>query len=328
MNAKLYLKDRRVKCLVCWNLCEIEDGDRGYCGVRVNRGGKLETLSYGNLSAVESRPIEIKPFYHFLPGSTSITFSTYSCNLSCPWCQNWHISKTFFKSKLIPPEKIIEMAVERGDRSTCASLNEPTLLFEYLLDLFPIARRKNLLNTIVSNGYMTPKCLKMLISAGLDAMNIDIKGNDAVYKMISEGKSKYIWRNARFAFKKGVHVEMVFLQSPPVYRNPEIVDEVIESHLRYLGSDVPLHFTRYFPAYLSKEPPTPVDFMEESAEKARSMGIHFVYIGNLPHKLESTFCPRCGRILIRRRGVRVLENNLLGGKCRCGMEIYGVFEDV
>ncbi len=337
-EAKLYRKKNgKIICDLCWNRCLVADGDFGYCNARYNEGDILKTLTYGNISAMESRPVEIKPFFHFLPGTTSITFSTYSCNLGCPWCQNWHLSKRPppVEFNQIPPEKIVEVAIKNGDESTCASFNEPTLLFEYLLDFFPIARESNLKNTIVSNGYMTPKALKMLIDSGLDAANFDIKGDDRVYAEISKGKSKHIWRNARFARKKGVHVEMVCLLSPPIYKNletiDEIVDEIIENHLKYLDAEVPIHFTRYFPAYLTKDPPTPVGLLEETIIKARKAGISYAYIGNVLHRFENTFCPDCGAILIVRRGVSSVENRLVvekgGARCyRCGRKISGVFK--
>jgi pyruvate formate lyase activating enzyme len=333
MKAKLQMsKNNWVSCHLCWNLCEIKEGERGICNTRYNEGGILKTLTYGNLSAVESRPVEIKPFFHFLPGTTSITFSTYSCNLNCPWCQNWHLSKTPPPDnfRVIKPEKIVELAFRNGDKSTCASFNEPTLLFEFLIDLFPIARKHSLLNTIVSNGFMTPKALKMLIEAGLDAVNFDIKGNDRLYAEISDGKSCYIWKNAKHAVKKGIHVEMVFLLSPPVYRSPDIVDEVIDMHLRYVGEEIPMHFTRYFPAFMSEEPPTPLDFMESAVDRARRAGISYVYVGNVRHRFENTFCPECGKALILRSGSRMLENRLVvddSAKCPyCGRIIEGIFE--
>jgi len=333
-EAKLYRKKNEdVICDLCWNRCLIAEGSFGHCNARYNESGGLRTLTYGNISAVESRPMEIKPFFHFLPGTTSITFSTYSCNLDCPWCQNWHLSKRPPPERfdLIHPKTVVEVAVRNGDRSTCASFNEPTLLFEYLLDLFPLAKESNLKNTIVSNGYMTPKALKMLIDSGLDAANFDIKGDDRVYAEISKGKSKYIWRNARFARKKGVHVEMVCLLSPPVYKNPEMIDGIIENHLKYLDSEVPIHFTRYFPAYLTKDPPTPLRVLEEAIIKARKAGISYVYIGNVRHRFENTFCPECGEVLIVRRGSSLIENKLAIDEgeakcCKCGREISGVFE--
>ena len=325
-EAKLYKNfGDHARCLVCWRLCKVED--YGYCRTRVYKEGKLYTLTYGNISAYENRPMEIKPFFHFKPGDYSMTFSTYSCNLDCPWCQNWHLSKTPPKEtyEYLPPEKLVELAYNKSN-GVCASFNEPTLLFEYLLDLFPLAKNKGLHTTIVSNGYMTPKALKMLREAGLDGMNVDVKGCEEVYKLIG-GKAKYVWRTAKEAKKLGIHLEIVNLVITDVNDREEDFEWIVENHIKFVGEEVPLHFTRYFPAYLFDKPPTRIEKLEKAAEIARREGVKFVYIGNVPgHRLENTFCPKCGKLLIKRYSYRVLENNVKGGKCfNCGEKIYGVF---
>ncbi|WP_457549255.1 AmmeMemoRadiSam system radical SAM enzyme [Archaeoglobus sp.] len=327
-KAKAYRKVKgKIVCQLCWRFCKIEDV--GWCGVRVAKGNELYTLTYGNLSAMESRPMEIKPFFHFLPGRTAITFSTYSCNLDCPWCQNWHISKMAPPQvyKLVKPEEVVEKAILYGDIATCASFNEPTLLFEYLLDLFPIAKSKGLYNTMVSNGYITPLALNILKKAGLDAMNIDIKGDEEVYERYCKGKAKFVWRTAEKAKKLGIHIEMVNLLITDVNDDEDCVRWVVENHIRRVGEKVPLHFTRYHPAYLFDKPPTPVERIERAVEIAKREGVEFVYIGNVPgHKYENTYCPNCGELLIKRYSYRVLDVRLKGNRCwRCGKEIYGYF---
>ncbi len=329
-EAKLYRRvGGRLVCHLCWRYCKIDDGDMGYCRARINVNGKLYTLTYGNISAMESRPMEIKPFFHFKPGKTVLTFSTYSCNLDCPWCQNWHLSKfdppTVYSE--ISPEEIVRRAIEFGDIGLCASFNEPTLLFEFLLDSFRIARGRGMVNTMVSNGFMTPTALKMLRDSGLEAINIDIKGNDYVYERYCGGKAKFVWKTAKKAVDLGVHVEMVNLIVTDVNDDEEVIREVVENHLRFVGESVPLHFTRYHPAYMFKNPPTPVRTLEKAVEIAKREGVEFVYIGNVPgHRFENTYCPRCGELVVKRYSYVVLENRVRDGRCpRCGYELYGVW---
>ncbi len=330
-EAKLYRKIKDgIICQLCWRFCKIEEGEMGFCRTRVNRKGKLYTLTYGNLSAVESRPMEIKPFFHFKPGKTTLTFSTYSCNLDCPWCQNWHISKVEPPKvfSYVSPEELVEKAILFGDVGLCASFNEPTLLFEYLLDAFKLAKSKGLVNTMVSNGFMSLMALKMLRDAGLDAMNIDIKGNDDVYERYCGGKAKFVWKIAKKAVELGIHVEMVNLIVTDVNDSEDVIAEVIQNHLKHVGSKIPLHFTRYFPAYLFKKPPTPISKLEKAIGMAKREGVEFVYIGNVPgHRYENTFCPNCGELLIKRYSYRVIENKIRDGRCpSCGYEIYGVWD--
>jgi len=332
-KAKLYSKHGDlVVCLLCWNTCRIREGEKGRCRVRINKNGELYTLTYGNLSAIESRPIELKPFFHFKPGSSSLTFSTYSCNLNCPWCQNWHLSKVEApeKYKVIPPEYLVTLARRRRDLSLCASFNEPTLLFEYLLDCFKIAKENGIMNTMVSNGYLTPKALEELKNAGLDAINMDIKGTDRVYEKYCappDGKSKYVWSSAKKAVKLGIHLEMINLVVTGVNDDEQSIGEVIENHLKYLGPQIPLHFTRYYPAYEFYNPPTDIAVLENAIRLARKEGIEYVYIGNVPgHRDEHTYCPECGEVLVKRHSTGIFENRLKNGRCwKCGKEIYGVW---
>ncbi len=291
--------------------------------MRVNQGGLLYTLSYGNLSALESRPIEIKPFYHFYPGSTALTLSTYSCNFPCPWCQNWHISKRVEEEgRFISPEEIIRTAMARDD-GVCVSFTEPTLLYEYCLELFPLAKKTGLYTCMVSNGYMTEEALRGLKEAGLDAIKIDIKGTPQGYEKFLKADGMIPWRNARIARETGMHLEIVSLMVTNVNDDEEAVSWVIDQHIENAGVDVPLHFTRYFPAYRFHASPTEIEKMEWAYNEARKKGIRYVYLGNVPgHRYENTYCPSCGAVLITRYSFQVLSINIREGRCpNCGEHI-------
>jgi len=328
-EALLYEKVRgsKVRCNLCERRCLIGEGATGFCRTRANIGGRLYTLVYGDLSALESRPIEIKPFFHFWPGSTALTFSTWSCNFKCPWCQNWTLSRVTPdppSATYIPPEHVIRVAKANGDEGTCVSLNEPTLLFEYSLDVFQMAKENGLYNTYVSNGYMTLRALELLKSAGLDAIKIDIKGDDQVMKKYNSAQVDIVWRNARKAKDMGLHVEIVYLVITGVTDQEDMMAEVIRRHLKELGPEVPLHFTRYFPAYEFPAPPTSIRKLEVAYKMAREMGIEFPYIGNVAgHPFENTYCPECGELLIRRYGIRIIRYRITEDKkCpKCKREI-------
>jgi len=304
-----------VICKVCERRCRISPGQKGFCGTKMNINGELYTVVYGDLSAMESRPIEIKPFYHYWPGSSAMTISTWSCNFRCPWCQNWHLSRRLpdpSTATFTPPEFVIERAKRAKDKGICVSFNEPTLLFEYSLDLFKLARKEGMYCCFVSNGYMTEEALKMLHSAGMDGLKIDVKGGKEAYRKIIGGADWRIpWRNAKLALMLGIHVEIVYLVVPGVNDSKEDIALAVDMHLRELGSEVPIHFTRYFPAHLYTKPPTPIKKLEYARNTAIEAGINFVYIGNVPgHEGENTYCPDCGKLLIRRFGPRVVRSNL------------------
>jgi pyruvate formate lyase activating enzyme len=323
------LRSDRVKCSLCERRCEISEGLKGFCKTRVNVDGKLYTLVYGDVSAVESRPIEIKPFFHYWPGSTALTFSTWSCNFDCVWCQNFYLSKTPpdpAKAICYSPEKVVELVLKSGDYGLCASFQEPTLLTEWAIQLFKLGKEKGIKYCCyVSNGYMTLEALKALCHAGLDGLKIDVKGTSEAYEKYCGGADvEKVWRNAKEAKKLGLHVEVVNLVVSGVNDDEEALRWVIGKHLNVVGPETPLHFTRYFPAYRFGNPPTKVDVLEKAYEMARKAGVLYPYIGNvLGHKYENTYCSNCGEKLVKRYGYYILKYAITEDKkCpKCGARV-------
>jgi len=329
-EAILYekLKNDKVRCLLCERRCVISPGAKGYCKTRINVGGRLYTLVYGDLSALESRPIEIKPFFHYWPGSTALTFSTWSCNFRCVWCQNFHLSTVEPNPASVsysPPEKIVELALKFGDEGLCASFQEPTLLTEWAIDLFKIGRAEGLYCCYVSNGYMTTEALRLLKEAGLDGLKIDLKGDAETYRRYCGGTDvEKVWRNARQAKNMGIHVEIVNLVVTGVNDSQECLEWIIERHLKEVGPETPLHFTRYFPAYKFSNPPTKIEILERAYEMARKSGVLYPYIGNVAgHKYENTYCPNCNAVLVKRFGWQIVDYRITEEKkCpKCGFKI-------
>jgi len=315
------LADSMVQCNLCERRCHISPGDEGFCKTRTNMDGKLCTLVYGNISALESRPIEIKPFFHYWPGSTALTFSTWSCNFNCAWCQNWNLSKMppeHSNFKYFSPEEIVEWAVRKGDEGLCSSFQEPTLLTDWNIGLFRLGKTKGLYSCYVSNGYMTLEALKMLWNAGMDGLKIDIKGDEETYGKFCGGVDvEKIWRNVREAKRIGFHVEIVNLVVTDVNDDEESLQWLIERHLKEAGPEAPLHFTRYFPAYKFGNPSTPIETLEKAYESAKKQGVLYPYIGNVPgHRYENTYCPNCGDPLIKRHGFRLTRYHVTENK-RC-----------
>ncbi len=289
-----------VKCNLCERRCLISEAKKGFCKTRMNIDGKLYTLVYGDINALESRPIEIKPFFHFYPDSSALTFSTWSCNFTCPWCQNFHLSRKQPEPRnanFIAPEAIVKMAVDNKDDGLCGSFTEPTLLFEYFLDAFPLAKEKGLYNCFVSNGYMTLESLRMLREAGMDAIKIDIKGNSEMYKRYYAADSEIVWRNIREAKRLGMHVEIVNLVITGVNYSEACLMDII-SRCKEIDPYMPLHFTRYHPVYKFTSPATKKETLEKAYIMAKDEGIKFPYVGNIPgHEYENTCCHPAAKFL-------------------------------
>ena len=319
--------DKSVRCLVCPRSCILKKGARGFCRNRANVDGTIYVYTYGLLSAVESRPIEIKPFFHYWPGSTALTFSGWGCNFRCPWCQNFHLSweepRPEF-SVYMDPGELVKTAIRYGDEGICASFNEPGIHLEYVVDSAEKARAKGLYATMVTNGYLTTKALDKLIDAGVDGFSMDIKGCPDTYSKLLAADPDIVIKNAKRIKDRDAHVEMVFLVVPGANDSEECVEWVLSRLMDYLGPDTPIHINRYYPANRWREPPTRIQLLESIARKARDMGFDFVYIGNtgIPEH-EETRCPRCGKVLVTRVNYRVISYNIANDKrCpRCGYRI-------
>lgn len=320
----------KIRCQVCERRCTIAPGGLGWCRTRGHRQGRLVTLIYGAVSSMAANPIEKKPFYHFYPATYAFTAGSWSCNFGCPWCQNFHISKVTppRRGRYISPEQFVDLTENTSCQGTSISFNEPTLSLEWSLDVFRLARRRGLYNTFVTNGYMTPQALELLVEAGLDAMNVDIKGDTVAVRNYCRGIDvEKVWSSSRLALSLGVHIEITTLIIPGVNDSESVLLQIAERIAGELGPQVPWHISAYFPAYRFNAPPTPVQALERAWMIGKRAGLQFVYLGNLPgHRHGNTFCPYCDWLLINRWGFDVLLNDIQGGKCpKCGQSIAGVW---
>jgi len=312
----------RVRCEVCEHRCRILPGSRGACGNYVNIGGELFHLGYGRLSAVESRPIELKPLFHYWPNSTALTFSGYGCNFHCAWCQNYHLSFTLPREEqaVLPPGELVELAVRSGDEGLSASFNEPAVSFDYLIDAAEYASKAGLYFMVVTNGYFTERAVRMLLELGVDGWSISVKGCRGMGRALRNIDFEVPFRNARIVREGGGHVEIIYLVVTNTNDYEECYGWIIEKHLSYLGEETPLHINRYFPAYAWREPPTPVSKLLEIHGEAKRAGVKYVYVGNLHEpRFETTYCPNCGKPVVVRSGYRVVDWGLekRNGSWRC-----------
>jgi pyruvate formate lyase activating enzyme len=330
------ISDKIVQCLTCERKCKIVKGKTGFCQTRININGTIYTLVYGCIPALSNNPIEKKPLFHFHPATHAITVGTFGCNFSCFWCQNHHIShpsrpilEMIRREKdYLSPEKVIELALRNNCEGTSISFNEPTLLFEYSLDVFKLAKKKGLYNTYVSNGYMTENVLKDLAENGLDAINIDIKGDAHAVKNYCGADVEKVWRNTKLAKELGIHVEITTLLIEKVNSEQNIIKNIAKRIVSDLGKSTPFHITRFSPHHKSYEyginQPTSINLLEDSYNIAKEQGLNFVYLGNLfNNAFEDTICPKCSKLVIKRSGFEAKKLSLDSkGNCKnCGFPI-------
>ncbi len=324
------LDDKSVNCLLCPRRCVIPEGKRGFCRVRENRDGVLYSIVYAKPCAVHVDPIEKKPLYHVLPGTRSFSIATAGCNLQCKFCQNWQISQAWPEDipyEHIPPEDIVRLAKKNSSPAIAYTYTEPTVFYEYMLDTAKAAHASGVINVMHSSGFISEKPLRELC-AYMDAANIDLKGSDKFYNRFCLGTREDVLRTLRILKEEGVWLEITYLLIPTVNNDPDYIKQTCAWIRENLGPDVPLHISRFWPMYRMKNiSPTPVSDLEEAYDIAVSEGLRYVYIGNVPSgKGESTYCPYCKKLLIRRSGYNVLENNIEDGKCKfCKKEIAGIW---
>jgi len=325
------LSGGEIQCDLCPKRCRVSKGKRGACRVRENRDGKYYSLVYGNPCAVHPDPIEKKPFFHVLPATTSFSLATVGCNFQCKFCQNWEISQASPEdvySYDVPPEMIVKKAKEVEARSVAYTYVEPTIFYEYMMDICQLVKKAGLLNVCHSNGFINPEPLKNLCKV-MDAANIDLKGfTEAFYRDVCSGELTPVLETLKTLKKEKVHLEITNLVIPTQNDDLPGLKEMCLWIKKELGADTPMHFSRFYPLYkLRSLPPTPVSTLEKARDTALSSGLEYVYIGNIPgHEGEHTFCPKCKKLLIQRIGYMVGENHLKGGKCKfCGKPIPGIW---
>ncbi len=288
-EAILYkkLKNKLVKCEVCNHFCKIPSNGRGICGIRENRDGKLFLLTYGKAIAEHVDPIEKKPFYHFLPNSFSLSFSTVGCNFNCKNCQNWEIAHLVKKTKLIegfdlPPEKIIEDTIKFNCKSIAYTYTEPTVFLEYCLDTMKLAKKHKLKNVWVSNGFMSEKTLNLILPY-LDAINVDLKSfEEKFYQKICKARLKPVLENLKEIKKANIHLEITTLIIPGLNDKENELKKIAKFIKEELSPEVPWHISRFFPAYqLTNLPPTPIETLEKAKKIGEKIGLKYIYLGNV-----------------------------------------------
>ncbi|MCX7927206.1 MAG: AmmeMemoRadiSam system radical SAM enzyme [Candidatus Omnitrophica bacterium] len=334
-EALLYerLNGLQVRCNLCAHQCKIKDGNFGLCGVRQNEHGMLYTLVYGDLVAVCVDPIEKKPLYHFLPGTDSFSIATVGCNFRCAFCQNWEISQanirdgTLIAGRFFSPEEIIKQAKQRNCQSISYTYTEPTIFFEYAYDCARLAKESGLRNVFVTNGYMTDKT-RQLIAPYLDAANIDLKFfSDENYQRVCNARLKPVLESIEDFYRRGVWIEVTTLVVPGENDSEEELTKIAK-FLSSIDKQIPWHISRFFPNYkYSEYSPTEEEKLKQAHRIGLQARLKYIYIGNVYGWGSDTFCPGCGRRVIKREGYNVLEYQLKDNNCIfCQTKVAGIWQ--
>ncbi len=330
------LEGEKIHCTLCPHNCILNEGSTGICRTRTNKKGVLYTLSYGNLCSVSVDPIEKKPLFHFFPKSRIFSIATQGCNLRCLNCQNWTISQegpSLDKTHKTTPEEVVKAAISQGTDSIAFTYTEPTVFYEYMLDIAKVAKQKGLRCVIISNGYINQKPLEELCPY-IDGANIDLKCFDEdTYHKLTGGSLQPVLQTLETLKKAGIWLEITNLMIPGWNDDPTVVSQMCQWLVMKGFKDTPIHFSRFFPNYqLQLLPPTPENILKKATKRAKEAGMKYVYTGNLFFGgQEDTLCPKCGKLLIERTRYNVgrveitIKSDGSGFCPDCGEKVPGIW---
>ncbi len=290
-EAYLYkkLKDKQVQCQTCNHYCLIKEGEKGKCAVRQNIRGKLYSLNYGKISALQIDPIDKKPLYHFLPGSYSLSFASAGCNFQCQNCQNWQISQGprisgEIEGQTISPKEIVKMALKNNLPSISYTYTEPTIFLEFALETMKLAKKAGLKNIWISNGFFSKETFG-LIKDYLDAANIDLKSfDDKFYQKYCAGRLQPVLENLKRLKKANLWLEITTLVIPGLNDSKENFKKIASFIKKELGRETPWHISRFSGMIswkLQRLPDTPVETLKKAEEIGRQVGLKNIYLGNI-----------------------------------------------
>ena len=334
-EASLYetFPEEKVQCHLCAHRCTIAEGKVGICHVRENIHGRLFTSTYGNVISQHVDPIEKKPLYHFYPGTTAYSIATPGCNFRCQWCQNWEISQLprlgeTWKGTEMMVEEIINATESSGCRNIAYTYTEPTIFFEYALDIAKEANAKGISNIFVTNGYMTEEMLSYF-HPYLDAANVDLKAfRDEIYRKYVGARLQPILDTLKKMKDLGIWLEVTTLVIPDLNDDESELRDAANFIAQALGPETPWHISRFFPSYeMADQPSTPQETLRKAIEIGLEEGLHYVYLGNIGGvEGNLTKCPNCLHTVIRRSQFGVLTNNIEEDNLcpNCGRPIHGV----
>ena len=327
------LDNKKVRCLLCPHNCILAEGKRGFCGVRHNENGKLYTLAYGRIVVASLDPIEKKPLYHFFPGTTAYSIATPGCNLACLHCQNADISQIKNRTEMLEisevcPEDVVEAARDSKAKTIAYTYTEPTIFYEFAMDVAKLAQKRKIKNVFITNGFINKEPLELIMPL-LDAVNIDLKFFDEqMYKKICHGALRPVLETIKLLKANKKWIEITTLIIPGLNDDSQQLTQIAK-FISSLDIDIPWHVTAFFPANkLIDIDATGKHVLLKARKIGLQCGLKNVYCGNVyADEAENTYCAACKRMLIERSGYGVININIKNSKCEfCHQDIPGRYD--
>jgi len=294
-------QSEKIRCLLCPHRCLIGSGKTGICRVRKNIGQNLVATNYGKLTAIALDPIEKKPLYHFKPGTDILSVGTYGCNMRCLFCQNHHISQQEAPTINLEASALLPLIRRyKNNIGIAFTYNEPLMWYEYIYDAAQAIKKedKNISVVLVTNGYINPEPFAALLPY-IDAVNIDLKffNNNSYRRLCGAGLNGVLAAVETAA--RHCHLEVTTLM---ITGENDSEEEIVATakYLSEISPDIPLHLSRYYPAYKFNRAATDPKKIFAAREAAKQY-LNYVYVGNIPGGDADTYCPGCGKKLVARK---------------------------
>ena len=330
MKYQTIINDNKVRCEICPRRCVLSKGQSGFCYVRKNIDNNIVLETYGYNTGLAVDPVEKKPMYHFMPASKVLSFGTLGCNMGCQFCQNWQTTKQKLpikKCNYTSPEDVVKTAKEYGCDSVAFTYNDPIVFYEYALDCARLCRENGLKTIAVTAGYINPEPAKESFAL-MDGANIDLKGfSENFYAMNCRAHLAPVLDTIKYTVNETecfVEITTMIIEG----ENEDPIRKECEWILENLGDCTPLHFSAFYPQYKFEDrKPTTLKTLLKAYNIAKDVGLKYVYTGNVPDiETSTTYCKLCGKPLVARDGFKVIENNLVGNKCKfCDEVCDGIF---
>jgi pyruvate-formate lyase-activating enzyme len=322
-----------MKCGICETECQIQDNGTGKCGMYSNKNGVISERFPNNYLVIVPSEIESVCLTHYYPKAKFLQICTIGCNFRCNGCVSWVLTENIdgINGALInmPPEKIIQKALDEGCKGIAFCFNEPAVSFFTFKKISSLARKNNLLVGCATNGYFTDESFRDLLDH-IDFINIGVKGcTDETYKKFGAKAASPILRNLETSCKSSVFTEVATVHVKG--RENELKE--LAGRVAAISKDIPFQVMRFIPlAGADSEDEPSIKESEILCEELKKI-MNYVYLFNSPGTdFLNTYCPECGKIIVRRGFNGPMCSHVAeykkDGICDCGfkMPIKGKFE--
>lgn len=301
-------KKHGLNCNICANNCSIQEGEFGFCGLRMNRSNKLI-----HIAGTKEKGL-LDWYYDHLPtncvaewvcegtkhsGLKNLAVFYRSCSFNCLFCQNWHFKETNLQivTQRVPTRLILsakELANCVDDRTFCICYfgGDPATQLPHALATSYIVRREkqNVRICWETNGSMNPNLLKLMIKISLESggcIKFDLKAyNENLHYSFCGVSNKRTLENFAYVgrYVSQRNVPPLLIASTllvPGYINSDEVHK-IATFIASIDKSIPYSLLAFYPQfYLTDLPTTSKKQAEECFMAAKEAGLERVHIGNI-----------------------------------------------